>query len=63
MTSAAPKPIIARATITSPEVDAYIAVAAEAPATMIRPICKAPLRPNLSPKAPITRRVPPKIKA
>ena len=63
MTNAAPRPIVALARITSVDESAYNAVQADAAPTIINPICNAPLRPNLSPNAPITRRVPPKTRA
>ena len=63
ITSAAPIPITARAIITCSDVEAYIAVAPEVKATMTKPNCNAGLRPKRSPRAPITRSVPPNTSA
>ena len=49
--------------MTSSVASAYIAVAAEAVAIISRPICRAGFLPKRSPSAPITRSVPPNIRA
>ena len=63
ITRAAPNPITPRAKMTSVDESAKNAVHADAVPTISNPICKAPFRPNRSPNAPITRRVPPNTSA
>jgi len=59
MISAAPTPISARMTMTSPDVSAMSAPTLASPKTVM-PACSASLRPNRSPSVPNTRRSPAK---
>ncbi len=63
MTIAAPRPMTARAAMTSALVSALNAVHAAAPPTTTNPSWRADRRPKRSPRAPIISRVPPKTRA